>query len=1000
MVEPELITLPNNKPTLRDKIKHSALARLVSYTTVRVFTLILMVVISVYLTILVANLGGFLDEVLRANIDENIGMMLLGGWLKDVTDEDERNQTIEQTRAAMIEASGLNEPFLLRCLQWLWKGLTLDWGKARVYVIFQRVPTAEVKYVILDHLPRTLLVFGSANILLFFVSLGLALGISRKYGSWQDKLVTALAPLAAAPSWVYGLIISGFSIQLFNTWHSSFDQWPPGFQLSHLSFYFKHMYPAVLAIFISKLFQSIYAWRTLFLIHSSEDYVEIAKAKGMPGKLLQRRYILRPVLPNVLTTFALMIVGLWQEVIILETVFSVAGVGHLFRDALGFNDIRTIVGLVVTFAYMLAITMFLLEIAYALVDPRVRIGGESRLRQNKAIRRWGLLTRLRRQRNADLPKLPGQAPPAANSHTTATAKPEWKAPPLEKPPPPIEQAPLLRDLILHAAGPAQQAAHDYVLESGKLLVEAGLLINANDVFWLTKSELKSAIRDCETGKSLHPFNQIIRQRRLAQLAGQAARPSLAVLIPQASTVAQPAKPLGSHPVRQRSQRLKASLHELHRYRPVIAGAAIILVLVVISIYAIIALPYNKAVKLWRGDDMAWLRYPTYALPTWVNWFRADDLPETINLSSRDEIVSKTTKIVSENTRTITFSLAFDYPYSHYPKDLIIFFEADYDEKKPLIALLWRTPDGREIDLGSFSILPEYSYYVFQDEKLLRKLNAANVNQGLFGDPQSVSDPISVLPGKYELEVTAFVFEENADIDADFVLYGQVHGWAGTDGRRRDALIGLLWGAPVALAFGLLAAAGTTLTTITISAIGTWFGGWLDQLIQRLTEVNMILPFFPVSLMIYTLYSKSFWVILGVTVLLNVFGSGIKNYRSLFLQVKELPYFEAAQAYGASNWRIIFRYLIPRIGTILIPQMVILVPSYVFLEAGLSVLGLYDPLTPPTWGQLILDGLTTGIHQGAYHLFLEPAFFLMLTGYAFLLLGISLERILEPRLREI
>ena len=191
----------------------------------------------------------------------------------------------------------------------------------------------------------------------------------------------------------------------------------------------------------------------------------------------------------------------------------------------------------------------------------------------------------------------------------------------------------------------------------------------------------------------------------------------------------------------------------------------------------------------------------------------------------------------------------------------------------------------------------------------------------------------------------------------------------------------------------------TIVTLVIAAIGVWFGGWIDGLIQRLTEINMILPMFPALLLVYTLYSKSFWVLLGVTVLLSIFGSGIKNYRSLFIQIKELPYFEVAKSYGASDWRIIFRYLIPRIGAIIIPQLVILVPSYVFLEAGLAVLGLYDPLTPPTWGQLVMDGLTHGIQQGALHLALEPAFLLLLTGYAFLLLGISLERVFEPRLRE-
>jgi peptide/nickel transport system permease protein len=141
------------------------------------------------------------------------------------------------------------------------------------------------------------------------------------------------------------------------------------------------------------------------------------------------------------------------------------------------------------------------------------------------------------------------------------------------------------------------------------------------------------------------------------------------------------------------------------------------------------------------------------------------------------------------------------------------------------------------------------------------------------------------------------------------------------------------------------------------------------------------------------------VILGVTVLLGIFGAGIKNYRAVFFQLKEAPYIEAAQAYGASNWRLISRYLVPRIGAVLVPQLVILIPSYVFLEATLAFLGVSDPLLP-TWGKLIVDALDHGTYSGDYHLVLLPAGLLLLTGFAFAMVGMSLERIFEPRLRKI
>ena len=90
------------------------------------------------------------------------------------------------------------------------------------------------------------------------------------------------------------------------------------------------------------------------------------------------------------------------------------------------------------------------------------------------------------------------------------------------------------------------------------------------------------------------------------------------------------------------------------------------------------------------------------------------------------------------------------------------------------------------------------------------------------------------------------------------MYGQVYGLAGTDHLRRDLMVALLWGMPIALAFGLLAALGTTITTMIIAAVGAWYGGWVDELIQRITEVNLVLPFLPILIMIGTFYSRSIW----------------------------------------------------------------------------------------------------------------------------------------------
>ncbi|NLM41325.1 MAG: ABC transporter permease, partial [Firmicutes bacterium] len=93
-----------------------------------------------------------------------------------------------------------------------------------------------------------------------------------------------------------------------------------------------------------------------------------------------------------------------------------------------------------------------------------------------------------------------------------------------------------------------------------------------------------------------------------------------------------------------------------------------------------------------------------------------------------------------------------------------------------------------------------------------------------------------------------------------------------------------------------------------------------------------------------------------------------------------------------------RYMVPRILPVLVPSFVIQVPSYVFMEATLSVLGLGDPLLP-TSGKLLSDAQTNGaLINGHFYWVLEPAFLLMLAGLGFVMLGFALDRIFNPRLR--
>lgn len=96
--------------------------------------------------------------------------------------------------------------------------------------------------------------------------------------------------------------------------------------------------------------------------------------------------------------------------------------------------------------------------------------------------------------------------------------------------------------------------------------------------------------------------------------------------------------------------------DLSQYPSAVVGMVLILLLVVFSIYTIIALPYDEAISLWRGDENVWYKTPKTAQPTWINWFLKDDLPETFIFNSATDESTKTEEFSNETNKILISSL--------------------------------------------------------------------------------------------------------------------------------------------------------------------------------------------------------------------------------------------------------------------------------------------------------------------------------------------------------
>ena len=360
----------------KKKTSDSALLRVAKYMAVRLVTLVFTVVIGLYLTILFANMGGYVDEIRRGDIREDVQITFSKDPNLKNLSVDERTKLIKAKIASEEKRLGLDKPFLIRSMAFLKDAVTLNLGFAE-YINADN-GSRSVKLIVLERLPATLLLFGTTNIVLFFFTLFAALSLSRQYGSWLDKMIVGLSPMSAAPGWFYGifLILIFAAVLRVLPFGGMVDAPPPDNKVDFALSVLKHMTLPVLALALHEVAYSIYASRTFFLIYSSEDYVEMAKAKGLTPRDVERKYVLRPTLPTNITNFAFLLIFTWTGAPIFEGVFNWPGLGRTTLIAAGLFDTPVIVGTTVIFSYLLALTVLLLDFVYAVVDPRVKIGGE------------------------------------------------------------------------------------------------------------------------------------------------------------------------------------------------------------------------------------------------------------------------------------------------------------------------------------------------------------------------------------------------------------------------------------------------------------------------------------------------------------------------------------------------------------------------------------------------------------------------------------------------
>jgi peptide/nickel transport system permease protein len=222
-------------------------------------------------------------------------------------------------------------------------------------------------------------------------------------------------------------------------------------------------------------------------------------------------------------------------------------------------------------------------------------------------------------------------------------------------------------------------------------------------------------------------------------------------------------------------------------------------------------------------------------------------------------------------------------------------------------------------------------------------------------------------------------------------------WLGSDALGRDVLSRLLYGARVSLLVGFAAIlVGGTIGVIA-GLVSGYFGGWIDDVIMRLGDIQLAFPFILLAIM--------FLVVLGPGLLNIILVLGIGQWityarivRAQTLSLREKEYVEAARAMGDSTVSILFRTILPNIMAPLTVIASFNVASVILSEAALSFLGLGVPPDVPTWGSMLSESREQ-LLSNRWWLAVFPGLAIVFVVLAFNIIGDWLRDYLDPRLRE-